>query len=69
MKIMLMLLDHQNILSANLSWIFFHLVKQNINMNQKYKSFSIKIKLWIWKNKANVDLQLAIKAYDIAKQN
>ena len=61
-------IDHQNILSANLKWNIFSFGKTEYKYESKYKDYlSSKSKFEYEKNRANVDLQLAIKAYDISK--
>ena len=61
-------LDHQNILSANLKWNIFSFGETKYKYESKYKDYlSSKSKYEYEKNKANVDLQLALKAYDISK--
>ncbi|MDY3201354.1 MAG: TolC family protein [Arcobacter sp.] len=61
-------IDHQNILSANLKWNIFSFGETKYKYESKYKEYlASKLKYEYEKNKANVDLQLALKAYDIAK--
>lgn len=61
-------LDHQNITSANLSWNIFSFGETKYKYESAYKSYlASKLNYEYEKNKANVDLQLALKAYDIAK--
>ena len=61
-------IDHQNILSANLKWNIFSFGETKYKYESKYKDYlSSKSKYEYEKNKANVDLQLALKAYDISK--
>lgn len=60
--------DKQNILSANLKWNLFSFGETKYKYESKYKEYlSSKSKYEYEKNRANVDLQLAIKSYDIAK--
>ena len=60
--------NHQNILSANLKWNIFSFGETKYKYESKYKEYlASKLKYEYEKNKANVDLQLALKAYDIAK--
>jgi outer membrane protein TolC len=61
-------IDHQNILSANLKWNIFSFGETKYKYESKYKEYlASKLKYEYEKNKANVDLQLALKAYNIAK--
>jgi outer membrane protein len=61
-------IDHQNILSANLKWNIFSFGETKYKYQSKYKEYlSSKSKYEYEKNKANVDLQLAIKSYEISK--
>jgi outer membrane protein TolC len=61
-------LDHQNIASANLSWNIFSFGETKYKYESAYKSYlASKLNYEYEKNKANVDLQLAIKAYEISK--
>ncbi|PLY09148.1 MAG: TolC family protein [Arcobacter sp.] len=61
-------LDDQNIASINLTWNIFSFGETKNRYESQYKKYlSLKSKYMYEKNKANVDLQLAIKAYDIAK--
>lgn len=61
-------LDHQNVLSANLKWNIFSFGETKYKYESKYKDYlSSKSKYEYEKNKANVDLQLALKSYDISK--
>jgi outer membrane protein len=61
-------LDHQNIASASLKWNIFSFGETKYKYESKYKEYlSSKLNYEYEKNKANVDLQLAIKAYDISK--
>ena len=60
--------DKQNILSANLKWNLFSFGETKYKYESKYKEYlSSKSKYEYEKNRANVDLQLALKSYDIAK--
>ena len=60
--------DNQNILSANLKWNLFSFGETKYKYESKYKDYlSLKSKYEYEKNRANVDLQLALKSYDIAK--
>ena len=61
-------LEHQNILSANLKWNLFSFGKTKYKYESKYKEYlSEKSKFEYEKNKADIDLKLALKAYDISK--
>ena len=61
-------LDHQNITSANLSWNIFSFGETKYKYESAYKSYlASKLNYEYEKNKANVDLQLAIRAYEISK--
>ena len=61
-------LDEQNIFSVNLSWNLFDFGSTKSAYNSAYKSFlSTKSKFEYEKNKASIDLNLALKSYDIAK--
>ncbi|CAM3384441.1 TolC family protein [Arcobacter aquimarinus] len=61
-------IDHQNIISANLKWNLFSFGETQYKYESAYKSYlASKSKYEYEKNKANVDLQLALKSYDIAK--
>ena len=61
-------LDHQNIVSANMSWNIFSFGETKYKYESAFKSYlASKLNYEYEKNKANVDLQLALKAYDIAK--
>ena len=61
-------LDHQNVLSANLKWNIFSFGETKYKYESKYKDYlSSKSKYEYEKNKGSVDLQLALKAYDISK--
>ena len=60
--------DSQNVVSANLTWNIFSFGETKYKYESKYKDYlSLKSQLEYEKNKANVDLQLALKAYDISK--
>ena len=60
--------EHQNILSANLKWNLFSFGKTKYKYESKYKEYlSEKSKFEYEKNKADTDLKLALKAYDISK--
>ncbi|RXJ88048.1 TolC family protein [Arcobacter sp. CECT 8985] len=60
--------DDQNILSVNLKWNVFSFGKTKNNYESKYKKYlSAKSNYQYEKNKADVDLELARKSYDIAK--
>ena len=60
--------NKQNILSANLNWNLFSFGETKYKYESKYKDYlSSKSKYEYEKNRANVDLQLALKSYDIAK--
>ncbi|RXK12742.1 transporter [Halarcobacter mediterraneus] len=61
-------IDHQNILSINLQWNIFSFGETKNKYESKYKEYlASKSNYEYEKNKANVDLQLAQKAYRIAK--
>ncbi len=61
-------LDHQNVASANLSWNIFSFGETKYKYESAYKSYlASKLNYEYEKNKANVDLQLAIRAYEISK--
>ncbi len=61
-------LKNQNVLSINLTWNIFDFGSTNSSYNAAHKSFlSSKSTYEYEKNKANVDLRLAIKSYKIAK--
>lgn len=61
-------LDEQNIFSVNLKWNIFSFGETQNKYESKYKQYlSLKSKYEYEKNRANVDLQLALKAYDISK--
>lgn len=60
--------DNQNVVSANLSWNIFSFGETKYKYESKFKEYlSSKSKLEYEKNKASVDLKLALKAYDIGK--
>lgn len=61
-------IDHQNVVSANLKWNIFSFGETKYKYEAKFKEYlASKLNLEYEKNKANVDLQLALKAYEIAK--
>lgn len=61
-------LDHQNTLSANLAWNVFSFGKTQNAYESKQKAYlASKSNYEYQKNKADVDLQLAVKSYEIAK--
>lgn len=61
-------LDEQNIFSVNMKWNIFSFGETQNKYESKYKEYlSMKSKYEYEKNRANVDLQLANKAYEIAK--
>lgn len=61
-------LDKQNVFSVNLTWNLFNFGSTKAAYDSSHKSFlSTKSKLEYEKNKAEVDLNLAIKSYEIAK--
>ncbi|WP_228197933.1 TolC family protein [Poseidonibacter antarcticus] len=61
-------IDHQNVFSVNLKWDLFDFGSTKAAYDSKHKSFlSSKSKLEYEKNKASIDLNLAIKSYEIAK--
>ena len=61
-------IDEQNIFSVNLSWNIFDFGTTKLAYNSAYKSFlSTKSKFEYEKNKASIDLNLALKSYNIAK--
>ena len=61
-------IDHQNIFSINLKWNIFSFGETQNKYESKYKEYlASKSNYEYQKNKADVDLQLALKAYDIAK--
>ncbi|MGE4516366.1 MAG: TolC family protein [Arcobacteraceae bacterium] len=60
--------DEQNIFSVNLNWNIFSFGETYHKYQSKYKQYlSLKSKFEYEKNRANVDLQLALKGYNIAK--
>ena len=60
--------DSQNVASANLSWNIFSFGETKYKHESKFKDYlSSKSKLEYEKNKASVDLKLALKAYEIGK--
>lgn len=60
--------DKQNILSANLKWNIFSFGETKYKYQSKYKEYlSQKSKFEYEKNKAETDLKLSLKAYDISK--
>jgi outer membrane protein len=61
-------IDNQNIFSVALTWNIFSFGETKSKYESKFKEYlSTKEKYEYEKNKANVDLKLATKAYDIAK--
>lgn len=61
-------LDEQNIFQVNLQWNIFDFGATNDSYNSAYKQYlSAKSNLEYEKSKADVDLQLAKKAYEIAQ--
>ena len=61
-------LNDQNVLAVNLSWKIFDFDATNKKYSSKYKTYlSQKSQYEYQKNKANIDLKLAIKSYDITK--
>jgi len=61
-------IDHQNVFSVNLTWDLFDFGSTKAAYDSKHKSFlSSNSKLEYEKNKASIDLSLAIKSYEIAK--
>ncbi len=61
-------LDEQNILSINLKWNIFSFGETKNSYESKYKKYlSAKSNYEYEQNKANVDLQLAVRAFNIAK--
>ena len=61
-------LEHQNILSANLKWNLFSFGETKYKYESKFKEYlSSKLTYEYERNKADIDLQLAIKAYEIYK--
>jgi len=60
--------DEQNILKVNLSWNIFEFGATKKSYESKYKEYkSLESQYKYEKNKANTDLRLALRAYDIAK--
>lgn len=60
--------DEQNIVTVNLAWNIFSFGETMNKTESKYKHYlSLKSTYEYEKNRANVDLQLANRAYDIAK--
>jgi len=60
--------DHQNITSINLNWNIFSFGETKYKHEAKHKEYlASKSNFEYEKNKAEVDLQLALRAYDIAK--
>ncbi len=60
-------LDNQNILSANLSWNVFAFGQTKELYESRYKEYlSLKSEYEYEKNKADIDLQLAKRGYDIS---
>lgn len=60
--------DEQNVVSVNLTWNIFSFGETMNKTESKYKQYlSLKSQYEYEKNRANVDLQLANKAYEIAK--
>lgn len=58
----------QNVLKLNLTWKLYDFGATNSSYKSGYKQYqSIKSRYEYEKNKANVDLQLALKTYNIAK--
>lgn len=61
-------LNHQNVLAVNFTWNIFDFGSTKSAYNAAHKSFlSAKLNYEYEKNKANVDLRLALKSYEIAK--
>jgi outer membrane protein TolC len=61
-------IDEQNIFSVNLNWNIFSFGATKNSYEAQYKQYlSLKSQYEYEKNKANVDLKLAQKAYEIAK--
>ena len=61
-------LEHQNILSANLKWNLFSFGQTKYQYESKQKEYlASRSNFEYEKNKADVDLQLALKSYNIAK--
>ncbi|WP_198305255.1 TolC family protein [Arcobacter vandammei] len=60
--------DHQNVASANMKWNLFSFGETKHKVESKQKEYlASKSKYEYEKNRADVDLQLAIKSYEIAK--
>ena len=60
-------IDHQNVASANMKWNLFSFGETKHKVEAKQKEYlASKSKYEYEKNKANVDLQLALKSYDIS---
>ncbi len=61
-------MDEQNILKVNLSWKIFDFGATTRTYESNYKKYlSLKSQYEYEKNKASIDLKLAIKAYEIAQ--
>jgi outer membrane protein TolC len=61
-------LDSQNVLAINFTWDIFNFGSTKSAYNAAHKSFlSAKLNYEYEKNKANIDLKLALKSYEIAK--
>lgn len=61
-------IDSQNIFKINLSWNIFDFGATTNGYESQYRKYqALKSQYEYEKNKANVDLQLAIKSYDITK--
>ncbi|WP_419678361.1 TolC family protein [Aliarcobacter lanthieri] len=61
--------DHQNVASANLKWNIFSFGETKYKHEAKHKEYlASKSNFEYEKNKAEVDLQLALRAYDIAER-
>lgn len=61
-------IDEQNVFSVNLTWNIFSFGETMNKSESKYKEYlSLKSQYEYEKNRANVDLQLANRAYEIAK--
>ncbi|NVJ52987.1 MAG: TolC family protein [Campylobacteraceae bacterium] len=61
-------IDDQNIFSVNMKWNLFSFGETKNKYESQYKKYlSLKSRYEYEKNKANTDLQLAQRAYDIAK--
>ena len=59
--------NHQNVASANMKWNLFSFGQTKYQYESKQKEYlATKSRYEYEKNKANVDLQLALKAYDIS---